>query len=503
MSGIDSVRWRRTSPLAAVFYLGRIYEAIAKNAWQSLAPLAALLVAFEGNRLKAAIVGIGLIVAATIVGAFLRYWFFRYRLARDSIFIRDGVFRKRQLDIKFDRVQGISTTQNVIFRVFGLVTLKLDTAGASGQEGHLPAIGRVLAQDIRERIRRMPDPGPAPADESEPVRAKAEILLRLSLGEVVRIGLSSGRVFLVLVLVGPLFEHFEERLDQIAEEEALLELFGAVQPSVGTALALALAVVVAIIVVLTAASVIGALLRWYRYELAVDEDVLRSHSGLLTRHEQSVHRVKVQSLYVLQNFMLRRFRRYRLRTRQATSGRAGATSRFDVPICGAAALPRIGSALFREELGELPLEPHSSSFAPVSRLYIQSRTVTHGVLPALGACALMWLPMGYGALAFLLWIPLVAAVASLKYRRFGVAVTRDGMAFRRGFIGFRTVVWLHRKVQRVSVTRSPFQRRNGLATMKFFLAAGSTTVPFVDHAAAARLRDYVLYCVESSDRAWH
>lgn len=505
MSGTDTAGWRRTSPLAAVFYLGKIYEAIAKNAVQSLAPLAAFLVAFQGDRLAAAIVGIGLFFAATVLHAFLRYWFFRYRLASDSIYIRDGVFRKRQLDIKFDRVQGINTTQNVIFRLFGLVTLNLDTAGASGQEGHLPAVGRALAEGIRERIRRTPRRDLVPAGEAEPsvARPEAEMLLRLKLGDVVRVGLSSGRVFLVLLLIGPLLDYFEDRLQAIAEEEALLELLGAAQPTFATALALALTVAIVIFVVLMAASVIGAVLRWHGYELTVDADVLRAHGGLLTRQEQSVHRAKVQSLYVIQNFMLRRFRRYRLRTRQATSGRAVAASRFDVPICAAEVLPRIGLVLFRDELGELPLTPQAPGFAPISRAYVRARTVTHGVVPALCACALLGPAFGFAALLMLLWIPLSTGIALRQHRRFGVAVTRDGMAFRRGFVGFRIVVWLHRKVQRVSVTQSPFQRRRGLATMKFFLAAGSVTVPFVEYASAARLRDYVLYCVESSERAWH
>ena len=46
-------------------------------------------------------------------------------------------------------------------------------------------------------------------------------------------------------------------------------------------------------------------------------------------------------------------------------------------------------------------------------------------------------------------------------------------------------------------------RRRGLATLHVHLAGGAVTVPFVQYAAAARLRDYVLYRVETSGRAWH
>lgn len=495
--------WQRTSPLAIVFYLGRIYRAIAKNAFQSLASVAALLVAFQDNRVAALLAGVVVFILATAFHAFLRYWYFRYRIAEDSILIRDGVFRKRQLDIKFERIQGVNTSQNLIFRLFGLLTVNLDTAGSSGQEGHLPAVNGQLAADIRERIRQTPRAEiESAADEQHP-QADARTLVRLNGGDIVRIGLSSGRIFLVLVLIGPLSELLEQQSEQWVEENALLQALGAAQFSFATGLALALLILLVVITVLLGASIVGALLRYHRYTLVTDGDVLRSTGGLLTRHEQSVQRVKVQSLYIVQNAMLRQLRRYRLRTRQATSGRSGASSRFEVPICTGEVVPEIGSEIFQQELEDLPLEPRHTAFEAISRYYLRSRMLLGGVLPAIAAAGALWPAMGAWALLWLLWIPFAAAVVWLRYRRYGIAITRDGAAFRRGFIGSRVVVWLHRKVQRVSVRQSPFQRRRGLATVRFYLAAGSVTVPFVEYAAAAQLRDYVLYRVESSRRAWH
>ncbi|HEX2138282.1 MAG TPA: PH domain-containing protein, partial [Woeseiaceae bacterium] len=411
--------------------------------------------------------------------------------------------RKRQLDIKFERIQGVNTSQNFIFRLFGLVTVNLDTAGSSGQEGHLPAVDGRLAGAVRERIRRAPrvETGPGPIESQQ--QAEARTLVRLNGGDIVRIGLSSGRVFLVLVLIGPLSEYLEQNSEQWVEENAVLQALGAAQLSFGAALALALLVLLVLVAVLLGVSILAALLRYHRYTLVADGDVLRATGGLLTRHEQSVQRVKVQSLHVIQNAMLRQFRRYRLRTRQATSGRSGATSRFEVPICTGEAVPGVASEIFQEELVDLPLDPRDAAFEGISRYYFRSRLLLAGVLPAIAAAAALWPATGAWTLLWLLWIPLAGAVVWRRYRRFGIAITPHGAAFRRGFIGSRVVLWLHRKVQRVSVTQSPFQRRKGLATMRFHLAAGAVTVPFVEYAQAAALRDYVLYRVEASRRAWH
>ncbi|MFT5502009.1 MAG: putative membrane protein, partial [Woeseiaceae bacterium] len=60
-----------------------------------------------------------------------------------------------------------------------------------------------------------------------------------------------------------------------------------------------------------------------------------------------------------------------------------------------------------------------------------------------------------------------------------------------------------RKVQRVGVTQTFFQRRKELATMRFYLASGTVKVPYIDHENAQQLRDFVLFRIESSQQAWH
>lgn len=511
MSKTERPEWQRTSPLAAVFYLGKIYQALAKNALQSLAPLAAFLVAFQGNKMYALIAGIAVFVVATLVHAFLRYWFFRYRIAADSILIRDGVFNKKQLDIKFERVQGINTTQNLIFRLFNLVTVSFDTAGTSRREGALPAVGLDLAGELKDRIRRTPSrPDTAAGIDVDATTSQtassSRTLVRLSGGDVVRIGLSSSRVFLILILLGPLSEQVEQVARQWVAESEVLKALGvdsAGHIDFGTGITFGLLIVLGILFILLASSVIAAFLRYHRYELIADNDVLRSVGGLLTRQEQAVNRSKIQSLHVIQNVMLRLFKQFRLRARQATSGRSSANSRFDIPICGYDTLPDICNEIFQQEFPGLTFDPRSSSFEPISRYYLRSRIVLFGILPSLAGLIALWPATGPSALLALLWIPVGGFVAWRKYRRFGVTFTDNGLALRSGFIGYRVILWLHRKVQRVSITQSPFQRRKQLATIHFYLAAGSVSIPFVNYAAAKKLRDYVLYAVESSQLAWH
>jgi putative membrane protein len=266
---------------------------------------------------------------------------------------------------------------------------------------------------------------------------------------------------------------------------------------------LALVLVTLLLAVLLLVSVIGAFLRYHGFALTADGDVLRANAGLLTRHEHSVNRIKVQSVAVTQNAILRLFGRLRLRVRQAGGGRQSGSLDFLVPIARDEQVQAIGREIFREEYGRSLLDPRDAGFHPVARQYVRSRTLLFGVLPGCGAAALLSPAAGPVALLALAWIPVCALLAWQVHRRLGFAVGAEGLAFRSGFIGSRVVVWLHRKVQRISVTQSPFQRRKNLATLRIHLAAGSVRIPFIDAATARRLRDYVLYKAESSPLPWH
>jgi putative membrane protein len=501
----DSADWQRTSPFAALFYIGKIYQVIAKNAVQSLAPLAAFLVAFQGDPTQKVIFGVGSFAIGTVLLAFLRYWFFRYRITDNSVLIRAGVFRKTQLDIKFERIQAVNTQQNVLFRKLGLLTVSFDTAGSSGREGYLPAVRVEYAQDLRDRIRRVPREG---AEEERSgdrgPDASARTLLRLTGGDMVRIGLSSNRVFLLLVLLGPISELVEQEFDRIVEESAIVEFLTGAQTSLLSGIGFGLLLAFGILVVLFAISIAGAFLRFYRYELIADDDVFRSTGGLLTRHEHSVNGAKVQSLQASQHVVLRIFRRFRLRARQASSGRGGRSADFIVPICTGEELATLAGEFYRQEFSGLTLDPQSAAFAGISGHYVRSRIGLFGLLPATLGTAALWPAAGAAALVILLWIPACSFLVWQTYRRFGLLHGKDGIAFRSGLIGYRVVAWLHRKVQRVDVTQSPFQRRKELATVRIFLAAGAAIkIPYIEHAKAKALRDYVLYRVESSREAWH
>lgn len=500
MNKAEEKRWRRTSPFAVIYYLGLILKAIAKNAFQSLAPLAAAVVAFEGDLVTRIVYVVAVFVVFIVVAALARYWFFRFRIGSDAVLIRDGVFRKKQTDIKFERIQGINTRQNIIYRYLGLVTVSFDTAGSSGEEGRLPAVTLALADSLKARIRR--ERPVVSMDEGEEAPGERR-LLTLENGDMIRIGLSDSRALFLLVLIGPVAERMEDGLADLIEQNEFLATFRDIELSLWAAVGLVVAVVTLVLIILMLSSVIAAFLRYYRFTLTIDDDVLRSHGGLLTRHEQSVNLGKVQTLAAIQGPLLRLMGRFRLQARQASSGKASRASKFDIPLTRPKELAGISGEVLGAEFPAAELHPASPRFQRIDRHYVRSRILVLGIIPAITMCALLFYPLGWYALAFLLWIPVAAFATILRYRRFGYFFDHDGLVMRSGLLGFRVIAFMHRKVQRVSIVQSVTQKRRGLANLRFDLASGSVLVPYIPLHAAALLRDFVLYRIESSDRKWH
>jgi putative membrane protein len=500
LSKTERKRWHRTSPLAVIFYAGKVFEAIAKNAVQSLAPLVAFLVASEGPILTRIAIGGSIFLSFVAAASLARYWFFRYSITGNSILIREGMFRKKQLDIKFDRIQAVDTEQNVLYRALGLVTVKFDTAGSARQEGYLPAIRVEIADSLRARIRRT---RPAGHESDETASDEATEVLRLATSDMFRIGLSSNRALIVLVLLGPVIDQVETRVGKALEDHGIDEALEGVAAAADLSVLIAVGIIVGLLSLLVVASIIGAFLRYHGFTLVWDKEILRSSGGLITRHEQSVGRNKIQSFEATQNPALRLFRRFRLLARRASSGKPGGERDLTVPVSDAAATEAIAAQIFAGEFPGAEFSPTADGFQPISTRYIRSRVLLTGVIPALLLALPLTAVAGVAGLTLLAWIPLSALLAWRIYRRYGFICTRDGLVLRRGFAGYRLSAFLHRKVQRISVTQSPGQRRNGLATIRFYLAFGTLKLPYVDFPLAKGLRDHVLYRVESSQLAWH
>ncbi|MXW18965.1 MAG: PH domain-containing protein [Gemmatimonadetes bacterium] len=552
MSRSDPGAWQRTSPFAIVFFIGRTIKSFTRSLIQLVATFGALAVLIERNPQVALVIPVGIL--AIIVAGVLEYWFFRFRIEEDRIHIHQGIARKTALDLPFDRVQGINVERSLIDRILGLVTVSLDTAGSATAEGQLPSVTSELADDLRTRIRahrpatvadgiatadeQAEEATPAAEESGRREPSPGQVILKLTSGDIARIGFSNRNLVVaaaVLGLLGQSLDFAEDRLRPIFESAG--EAFA------GAGALIQVLVVIGFVLVGLGLVLFGALLRYHGFTLWREGTAYRTRAGLLTQREVVVEARKIQQLTLSHNLVMRLFRRHRLRALPAAllpnQGGADAAGLqiaevLEVPLLRARQAEDLRTRVFGREGDALTLQPRSPAFLRVSPVYIRALTLRisfTGALVALPflvpllqsnagtnlADAVQGLlgetPMlgagsaGTVALGVLLWwlvlIPPAALIAWVRWRRQGYLHDDDGLASRSGFLGRKVDAFLFRKAQSVAVVQSPLQRRKGLATLNVQLACGPLSVPYIDHGIACRLRDYMLYRVESSRRRWH
>ena len=508
----------------------------------ALIPLIALvpLVRDDPGALRMLLLVLGALLMLPFVAGALQWACFRFRVAEDRLFIRKGVLRKTALDLPYERVQGINVRRSPVDRLFGLVTVSLDTSGSVQAEGKLPSIKTEVAQRLQRSITALRpvigDPAAgeggseaaggsrsAAATEARSASGAGHVLLRLGPADMVRIGVASRNFIFVAALVGVLTDLLQpgDFLDPVLETlEAGVDSAASAFTGLGALaqVGLAAAVIASIAGAALLLTVTAAFLRHHNFTLRHDGGRFRSRAGLLTQRQVVVEAPKIQQLTVSQGLVLRWLRRYRLYALPAAAaapevGRASALDVPDVlevPLLGDQLAEDLRALVFASDVTTIPVLPRSSGFRRVSPHYIRALALRYGLVLAavFGTLLLLaWAGMFARTSTILFWwvasIPAAALAAWQRWRRQGYVYDREGLASRSGFIGSEVKAFLMRKTQSATVRQSPLQRRKGLATLRLQLACGKITVPYIDRRVACALRDYILYRVESSRRRWH
>ncbi|MBT2661410.1 PH domain-containing protein [Bacillus sp. ISL-45] len=405
---------------------------------------------------------IGVVVLVLVYGV-LSWYRFTYRIEQGELRIEYGLIVRKKRYIPFDRIQSLDLSEGILQRLFGLVKVKVETAGSGGmglQDGEavLTAITKQDAQEIHDYLVSIKKSGKILDGEEEP-ESSEDLLYKISVSELLMLATTSGGVGVVISAVLAFVFQFEEFIpyEQIFDGVEHFVQNGVVFISVVVFLGFLLAWIIALF---------GTMLKYANFTVRkVDNDLVITR-GLLEKRQFTIPLNRIQAVRISENLV-----------RQPL----GYASAF-VESAGGSALDQESSKVLilpivkKRKIPGL-LEPHLTEYhfrvnissAPV-RAY--SRYLLKGwlfTLPIIIAAILFLRPWGFSSLILLA----VSAVWSyLNYKDAGWSLDNGMLTFRYRNIVKNTVYMRKNKVQSFSMKESFFQRKKKLATVEAIVKSG-------------------------------
>ncbi len=443
----------------------------------------------------------GLLGAGVLVLVSLgQYFTYRFRVDDEGIMIRSGLLQKSVRNIPFSRIHNVALHQTVLHRVFGVAEVKLESAGGMTPEGQMRVLSLADAHALEELVRIRGGAREAQEAATGDGSSEPTVLLSLPTSEVIRLGLISNRgMIVVLAAFGLVAQTSGERIgDAISgSAESLVGLSRDMHLGIASSIIGGLVLVLVLLVAIRLLSIVLALLQFHGFTLTEDGRRLSSQRGLLTRIRANMPRQRIQAWSLRESLTHRWFGRRSLVVDSASmqAGNDQRSLRDLAPV----ATPAVIDALICHLLpgNAWPMQRWHALHPRAWRRQFAIPALLSVVL----AGALTWFQGPWG-LALLGLLPVFLVRAKVWARHAGYSEESGLIAVREGWLDKRWRFAEVRKLQSLTLSQSPFDRRHGMASVHMDTAGASPFEPplrirYLPEAQARALRDRLAQAMDA------
>lgn len=442
----------------------------------------------------------GAFVVFTAVAGFIKWKRFVYWFEDGELRIEHGLFVKKKRYIPFERIQSVDYTEGIFHRPFGLVKVKIETAGNSsvleGAEADLTAVTRaeadrvssVISEAKRRRRAGMQAAQEVQGDGTEPVVAQpaeepeeeAKVLFRMGRKEIFLLATFSGRIGIIFSGIAIFLSQFADILpfDVIYDEVVAFIRFGVFMVA---------AAVLALMLVGWVLSVAWTYLGFYGFTVSFDGDDLFISRGLLEKKRVTVPLKRIQAVRVSENPFQKLLGYVSVKVHSAGgSAKEGGAAIGLFPLVKKREVNLLLSELF----------PDIETSGELKRIPVKSRPFYYRldfiwVIPLTAAAGYFLFP--YGLLALLI-IPLIILLGLWQHRSAGWAVRDRQLTVRWRDFTLHTVYVFRKRVQSMQEHQTIFQRRRNVATITAAFKSGvmpsKAPIRHIDESDADLLMDW-------------
>lgn len=513
----SGTNWRRLALISIIYFTIKNITGVVQGAIYVIPALAISASTLDFFSTQEAYLWFALFLAVTSTSGILSFAMYRFRISDEHVEIKSGVLQRKHVNLPFWRIQNVKIEHPFYYRPFGFVIVVLDTAGSAKEEANIVAVKHEYAEALKRQVlshqRTEQDSQVSSGDTSSQGAQQAKldnttvnetVINRRSIGDIVIHGFTNNRVWILLGAAAPFYDSIMDVIANWLSSKGLQleQLVGAQTVAWWQVGLYSLAIVMMLMATMALLSVGGALFTFYNYTLTRTSDRYIRRSGLLNKQEVSMRASRIQVFSAKQDWLDRILKRVNVYFEQnatleqsapelMSSNRLIVPSVTEVQTADLAQEVMPGSHLYRDDY-------HSIHYG------FMLHWIVVGVLPF---TLLGLLIGGFGQhwdviLGVLVLTIVLICLIVLRWVRWGIALDKNYIYVRSGRIGLDYQCFELYKVQQIVVNQSWFMKRRRLASIKFILASGPVTVPFLPENMAWALANRGLYSVESTKRSW-
>ena len=520
--------WQRLSLISILYFTIRNFTNSAQVLIYTIPALAISFNIWDNLLSPEVLIGAGILFLSTSVSGVISFLMYKFRVHNQHVEIHHGVFQRRYTNLPLWRIQNVKIERPFYYRPFGYALVVLDTAGSGKEEAKIVAVPEDYAEALKKQVlyeKALHDEGdldclpnedlsdeqsssfPTPRTRTKAIdssHSNEEVLNRRSVKDIIIHGITNNRVWIILGAAAPFYDDvFGLVSEWLADKGLQLNQLVGEQTVAWWQFGLYAFVILMMLMALVALlSVGGALFTFYGYTLSRTGDRYIRRSGLLNKLEVSMRASRIQMITAKQDWLDKILKRVNLYFEQnSTAGQQMQELMSPNKLIVPSVTEDEAFALSQEVMPGCDLR--GQDYQTISKRFITFWLFAGWTLPlaiffTIGAVS-SHLDIMLGSLVV---FSAVSLLLTLRWWRWGIAYDSKYVYIRRGRIGIDYQCFEPYKAQQVIVKQSVFMKRRKQATVKFVLASGAVTVPFLPEDYVNKLADSVLFEVESTRRSW-
>lgn len=481
-----------------VIYINQIYTAL-KISWILL-----FLILKDFSKVQKVVdavyiyLGFAAILLFFLVRAYLIYKNFQFKVSNEHFILKQGILKKSNTSIPFDRIQNINFKQQIVQQIIGVFEVSIETAGSSKTEIAIRALSLEKAKALKEYITKN---NGLPKENAEIEIEKP--LLKIGVKELFKVSLTENHLqnlFLFFALLLGLFNQLQQVFDSLGQTETLDGFIEENTSAFSASIFIVLVATILLTVTALLSSFVRVFLIHFNLSAYLKKDAFEINQGLFTKKSIILKKQKIQNLTVSTNPLKRLIGINFITFKQAVSGKVQNKKKdklIRIVGCKKDQVETIKSSLFDASEAENSTKKFPENYFK-RRLFL----FTFLFLIIVYSSVFMLFTHFEILYSLLLVVPLVVFLIHKKVKKRFYKISDDMLLVGKGLLETHVTYLEIFKVQNIQMQQTIFQKRSNVADLILQTASGKIKIPCINDMDALSIYNHTLYKVETSQSEW-